>query len=384
LTRRDLKICPKCGFETTAPGTECQKCGLIFAKWKARIATFTDTPSSDATIDVHNNDQRPRDASSVAGMEKERRPEFLRRVPMPLLILLFFPVMFVVLILLIVMMGFAYAPFLALASVLMHYSHKRPPEIYLYFSLFSGGYGVLFAATLASAILNNLRLSSNIRTTATSKADSVAMGIVEMKGIARKADAEFEEELVRGIGNSKPEGAGVDISNEMGEKALIFCYDESVIRSPGGPVRRFKTFYLEDRTGRVLIDPRTADDHEIMLSRHVERHQVSSGGDPIGITWKWLQDGDPLYVLGTAQRRMINGRETVVIAPFQARATIGYFKRLFSRFHMLHDTFRIADTTEQNAVSSLTVHNIWMLFFLIIMLVSSVWLLYFCFVHFGQ
>jgi hypothetical protein len=100
-----------------------------------------------------------------------------------------------------------------------------------------------------------------IRNLATSKARSAALGLVELKGVARP------------------------IREEDGSRPILSWAVEG-----GGWTNRVGPFYVEDETGRVRVEPpadvHVLHDHRIMLTR----------GDGAG--GYAMRPGDPVYVLG--------------------------------------------------------------------------------------
>jgi hypothetical protein len=128
-----------------------------------------------------------------------------------------------------------------------------------------------------------LKQARQIENLATSKISSISMGLVEIKGTARSLKNSNEPILQL--------------------KMNMFSYFQ--------PEQTLEPFEVEDETGRVLVDTGKSHIragwitdlvslftgfHEIILTRRVELD------DRTDATTKTLMDGDPVYVIGTAQR----------------------------------------------------------------------------------
>jgi len=134
---------------------------------------------------------------------------------------------------------------------------------------------------LARDLLWRHRQLRQLATLPTSKARSVALGLVELKGVARPASG-------------------------RGEAILTLHWD---MYDYLHPKQELRPFYLEDETGRVLVDPTgcriragwIADlasafgCREVVLTRRVHKE------DRDDAVTRTLMPGDPVYVLGTAE-----------------------------------------------------------------------------------
>lgn len=102
-----------------------------------------------------------------------------------------------------------------------------------------------------------------IRNLATSKARSVALGIAELSGTARKVAADEESSIIMTSYTPQP-------------------------------------FYLEDDTGRILVDP--CSSRGLVQNVHMSdiMHLSVSA---VALDKDELRDGEPVYVVGTAERR---------------------------------------------------------------------------------
>ncbi len=144
---------------------------------------------------------------------------------------------------------------------------------------------------LARDAVWRFRQAKEVANLPTSRARSVALGLVELKGVAQPV--------------------GSDPGPILRLHWDMFSYLE--------PDQKLKPFYLVDSTGRVLVDPTGCEiragwiadlkgpfgRHEIILTRRVERD------DRIDSVTRTLMPGDPVYVLGNAEINPEAPREAV-------------------------------------------------------------------------
>jgi len=150
--------------------------------------------------------------------------------------------------------GIGTAGLIAIAYALVHAyenieSSRAVAEGLMYYAITKGGIAFLVGGILFWMAFYHLRLKRWMQNTPTSKARSVAMGMVEMKGTAQRA---------------------YNVLSPLTQMACIYYRVEKYRRkrdhkgnvhwelvnvTSSGPV----PFYLQDDTGRILVDPNGAD-----------------------------------------------------------------------------------------------------------------------------
>lgn len=158
----------------------------------------------------------------------------------------------------------------------------------------------------------------------TSSVQAVAAGQVKLKGVARRLDG-------------GPDGDILSFTTGM---------------SAAGFHQHAEPFYLEDATGRILVDPRGATVRGGVTSNLEERLFE------VLLTRGALRPGDPVYLIGHAQRREdappeTSGPESLVVKPLEEPAT-GLLPRLLRRGLGLsrrehQHVFFLTDTSEEEA-----------------------------------
>jgi HEAT repeat protein len=180
-----------------------------------------------------------------------------------------------------------FAPFLALACALQdHFRLEEPmpppfgaygPALMAWVRLVAGVTGIAMSAgLLAFALRWRLEQLRQIGNLPRSKARSAAIGLAEFEGVARRVAA--------------PGGA----QDQAGLKRIL----------PGDdPLKPVVRFYLEDETGRILVDPAGAR-LRIGMAFHMSLQlceiHLHNASKPHGRK-RELWDGDPLYLIGNVQ-----------------------------------------------------------------------------------
>mgnify|MGYP001559189596 CR=1 FL=1 len=151
------------------------------------------------------------------------------------------------------------------------------------FDLWIGGAGaVAVPIWLGLDAFWRRRQATQVANLPRSKARSVSLGLVELQGIARL-----------------PKGAA--------KKAILKL--RSDMDHYAAPEQKLRSFYLEDASGRIRVDPARCriragwiSDfaglfrvHEVVLTRRVERNDADDSET------RTLRDGDPVYVIGNAE-----------------------------------------------------------------------------------
>ena len=174
------------------------------------------------------------------------------------------------------------------------------------FDLVVGGCGVLLAfAGGLSSFLAFSRQMRQVENLPRSSARSAALGLSEFRGVARAIpERDLRETQVRRRGGS------LRAEIETGEEPILLSIEGR--ESRGGIVeeRVWNRFHLEDRTGRILVDPKGAEFwsgigapwwegvRKILL---VRRHQVEAKRSIAGFSARCLLPGDPIYVIGSVE-----------------------------------------------------------------------------------
>lgn len=237
----------------------------------------------------------------------------------------------------------------------------------VHFSVASAGLAVALFWIGRDAIWR-FRQASQVENLPTSKARSVATGLVELRGVAQNAGSEH--------------GPILRLSWDM------FSYLQ--------PKQELRPFYLHDTTGRVLVDPTECraragwvtdivsvfGSREIVLKRRVEKN------DDDDSVVRILMPGDPVYLIGNAE---INPKappdavdsERLVIRPAsQSSWSLPLWRFLFGKAEpakgrSIFNVFFLADKDEVSARRLILngMHTVWAIGFL--WLASSSVLLWF-------
>jgi hypothetical protein len=231
----------------------------------------------------------------------------------------------------------------------------------IWFEYMTGAAGILFGLGYLSDGVWRMMTARQVAHLATSSAASAAPGLSEFRGVVR-----LREPLV-------------DVNVPIPPGTVLF-YHEAEHDNKGGdllvewgrkPVCR--PFYLEDRSGRILVDPSDAVMRqslvhnllgsracEIVLTRHrrQEKREVRGGGT-IEFVERWLEEGDPVYLIGNveahgeASQESGSDRLIVRVSP-EARIMDSLLNKFnldfFSRARRdIHDVFFLSDTDEASA-----------------------------------
>jgi len=228
-----------------------------------------------------------------------------------------------------------------------------------WFDFYWGIYSVIviFSAALMDSVRRNM-LVNQIEILPTSKVQSAAIGLIELKGKAFHADAEQTDKaapIMRRWVESHDEGHSIQ--------------------------SKAKRFYLDDGTGRVLIDPLdchiSSDDsyfevklHHAVLKSEQEKNEFKESR---------LMPGDEVYVLGSLQvidqeYKQNFPDDTVIIKP-----------KASSFLHPnFYDLFFLSNTSEDEllALFRKSIHRGWMTVFITILM--SAWMSVFAWSNIAQ
>jgi len=146
-----------------------------------------------------------------------------------------------------------------------------------------------------------LRQARQVENLPTSKVGSVSLGLVELKGTARKIGSDRDNPILQ-------------------LRMDPFDYLK--------PHQKLEPFFLEDESGQILVDPRRcrirtgwitdlinlfSGFHEVVLNERVQRN------DKTDAVTRTMMDGDPVYVIGSAEvnqeKAEATGEDRLVIRP---------------------------------------------------------------------
>ena len=180
------------------------------------------------------------------------------------------------------------------------------PPFELITALIGLGFGIIATSITIWLIVRQARQVENI---ATSKTRSAALGLSEFKGVARPVeDAKLAAAESAGSGFEKEFAAGTAPILFWGKK------DQAVSDNNTLNFEFQSRFYLEDDTGRILVDPEGASFwdggkasfidpvRKILLTRRVREITPGKEQWPVyGIMTRELLPDDPIYVLGNVE-----------------------------------------------------------------------------------
>jgi hypothetical protein len=189
-----------------------------------------------------------------------------------------------------------------------------------------------------------LRQARQVRNLPTSKVSAAAIGLVELKGVARST--------------SSPE-----------EPIMRLRWDMwGAMRNPFEPEQKLSPFYLEDDSGRVLIDPSgcriragwVTDIASMLMVREVVLSNRVQKIDEDDSVMRTLMDGDTVYIIGNAEtdrNAPIRAKDSrrLVVRPSE-KPTLGeslwrvfFGSSKLSAGRDIHNVFFISDTDEIDA-----------------------------------
>ena len=399
----DGSACPKCGQSNGYADTECAACGLIFAKWRARrkaepplrpagnagfrklalkifrrgFIFFFGFCASAFGIGLLGLFWFCLLTTAFFGMVMVGKAETMGDKFAESFDFIFESHGFLVLFSIPVMVAGVIAPFRGLFMLMIGRDHGAATHEWarlLFFprrevDLAIGLSGLFFG--LSILVLDGIwrmRQSRQVLNLARSRAGTAAIGLAEFQGIARRAE---------------PFSEGSHAGQFLPYDAILFHRSEKVETGR----RQWETrhyqgcsrFYLEDDSGRILIDPggavirlpledsvtRLVERHtiaaifflarrmyEVILTRHVKEEQHG--------TLRYLRDGDPVYLIGNVEAngdapRDAVGSDRLIVRPRNAAASVDNLLRIYfgvfsAKYRRdIHDVFFLADTSEPAA-----------------------------------
>jgi hypothetical protein len=198
------------------------------------------------------------------------------------------------------------------------------------------------------------RQARQIENLPTSRARSAAIGLAEFKGVARAADPPRARQREEATGVP---GWAVDLRH------LVLFTGTATVRGRSAAKKKWSAFYLEDETGRILVDPRDArfwDGHgglllESIRTIHLEpRYRKLPAGHEV--TGR-LAPGDPVYLIGSVEpdpeaARDAADSDRLVVRPRPRPAT-----GLLDRLLLLEDVLPGGDAQHVFFLSSTPEHG---------------------------
>lgn len=230
--------------------------------------------------------------------------------------------------------------------------------------------GLILGITVGSLVwIRGLRLKSQLTNLPTSTVGAAAIGLSELRGIAQPLIEKDGENTL-----------GKERTAERNDNAIPLLMNSSRVGENGkmtGKTIR-SCFYLEDTTGRILVDPRGVEFWDgsgnflwsPIRSIYLEKHYSEEL-----LPWKstvMLLPGDSVYVLGNVEEKKEASRDAsdadrLVIRPASGMENTSFFKRLLfgqkikDKGSDIYNVFFLTDVTERNAAELLSqgLKNVW-------------------------
>ncbi len=205
-----------------------------------------------------------------------------------------------------------------------------------------GAAGLLMALVALSRLGGTWSKLQHVANLPTSKARSAAVGLVEVEGTARVAVGQFDAAI-------ETRGPAYDWEHAIPATAMLYKGTAQASAGMQSSTCEFlRPFFVEDATGRILIDPRGA--------RFGSFRTLYLFGEPparLALSKDRLLDGDPVYVMGRVRPRsdapsLAADAERVVLAAFpdghrsSAPGWVGRVRAALSK----RDVFLVSDTRE--------------------------------------
>jgi hypothetical protein len=194
------------------------------------------------------------------------------------------------------------------------------------------------AITLYWGIRNRgriLRVRAQIRNLPTSEAASAAHGLAEFKGVVRRIEEPGRDGVQLKFGDP------ANPCPEPEEARDCVLYDRQAAPD-NRSFTKWSRFWLEDRSGRILVDPRgvsfwsggfflTIEAQSLLLSRRRRRAPAAGAGV---LSQVCLREGDRVFVIGSAEvdpqaPSEAVGSEHLVVRPTKLYPAQGLLSRLF-------------------------------------------------------
>jgi hypothetical protein len=198
-----------------------------------------------------------------------------------------------------------------------------------------GTLGSVLAAICGSFAMSTLRTQrQQLENIPTATVRSAAIGLTELKGTARVAPGPAHKMRVDAFHPGEP-GLPYSIPEER-----ILQTEKRWTGNAIGHRNMWRTFYLEDGTGRMLVDPMNVEFwkgdgspyfeplRKIHLAGRIERRFLN----PLPEETRWLEDGDPVTVIGSVEMNPEAPPDSVdaerlVVRPSTEQRTPGLIER---------------------------------------------------------
>jgi hypothetical protein len=281
-----------------------------------------------------------------------------------------------------------FAPMRGLAFLISKYSDiNMLQELFNHFSVnglidaWFGLIGVVFTISAGFyAWSQGLRIKTQIENIPTSKAHAAALGLAEFKGVARAIEdrqMRMTEILVNGETRPTVPGEIIDDGTEM-----PILFERWIKESESQRIIEIRSrFYLEDDSGRILVDPRgvlfwngkvdffSPSARSIYLERRFE-----SGSKKVAfVETRQLNPGDQIYLIGSVEEQNDTtpssfDAQRLVVRPSSVLKSTNLLRRLIlgkgekTSGSDIYDVFFLTDLKELNAAELLIkgIGNIWL------------------------
>ena len=280
-----------------------------------------------------------------------------------------------------------FAPMRGLAFLTTKFSDiDRFQELFDHFSAggiidaWFGLIGVVFTIPAGFyAWRQGLRIKTQIENIPTSKVHAAALGLAEFKGVARAIENQ-QERMTEIIVNDETQPA---VPNEITDDGteIPILFERWVKESESQRVIEIRSrFYLEDDSGRILVDPRGVlfwngrVQFFFPTARCIYLEKRFESGSKRGayVETRRLNSGDEIYLIGSVEEQtnvalFETDVQRLVVLPSSALKSTNILRRFILGKRKktsgwdIYDVFFLADIKELNAGKLLTkgIGNIW-------------------------
>ena len=245
--------------------------------------------------------------------------------------------------------------------------------------------GVILGIAVGSKLWNRgLKIRTQLENLPTSTVHGAAVGLAEFKGVARSLHDKSQRKVQAG---------GEEISTDQGfdKKPILFERIDPGSKGETMIDTKYSPFFLEDETGRILVDPQGAEFWDgsgnflwsPIRSIYLERR---FSVDARNIHTRMLFPEDPIYLIGTVEEnpdasKDAQDEDRLVVRPSRSLVQSGFLKRLLfgegekMKGSDIHHVFFLTDLTELKAAEVLTRGMnhvwIWMLIWVLLSLILT-------------
>jgi hypothetical protein len=223
-----------------------------------------------------------------------------------------------------------------------------------------------------------LRMKTQIANIPTSKTNSAALGLAEFKGVSRAIEDRRQRLTEIVVNGEKQAAVPEDLQNEDTERAILFAHDQRSTNDRASRITQIRSrFYLEDHSGRILVDPRNvwfwngAVEFFSPSARSIYLKNKIDGDTLADI--RRLDPGDEIYLIGSVEELedsppTATGSERLVVRPSSSLKSTNLLRRIIlgkdKKTHGsdIYDVFFLTDAKELKAAEVLTkgIGRIWL------------------------